>query len=222
MADDDSNAYFESFLDSKHGSYGARLGELATGDNTTDLRLLVDLNEIRRFDSKLAVQLMQRPAEFISSWTKVVVGKVEQLSSQPLRQRMTESAISPAPQIHLGFTGNFGSNQLSPRGLRASHLGRLICLEGVVTRCSLSQTKVVRSVHWSATTCKFMTREYSDLSELLTKSGPADMNDPSLEMEYGLSVYKDNQVLTIQESPEWAPLGQLPRSVRETSVTKQF
>ena len=40
-----------------------------------------------------------------------------------------------------------------------------------------------------------------------------DEDGNPLQTEYGLSTYKDHQTLTLQELPEKAPTGQLPRAV---------
>ena len=98
------------------------------------------------------------------------------------------------------------------------HLGNLVCAEGIVTKLSLVRPKVVRSVHYCPTTTKVMERKYTDLTSLEAVPSSAvyptkDEDGNLLETEYGLSVYKDHQTLSIQEMPEKAPAGQLPRSI---------
>lgn len=83
---------------------------------------------------------------------------------------------------------------------------------------SLVRPKVVRSVHYCPATKKTIERRYSDLTTLVAFPSSSiyptkDEENNPLETEYGLSVYKDHQTITIQEMPEKAPAGQLPRSV---------
>lgn len=78
------------------------------------------------------------------------------------------------------------------------------------------------SVHFCATTKQFHQRIYTDrLSSAAATGAPvsstvypsADMEGNPLEIEHGLSTFMDQQMIMIQEMPERAPAGQLPRSV---------
>ena len=95
----------------------------------------------------------------------------------------------------------------------------MISLEGIVTKCSLVRPKVVRSVHWNQAKGNFQAKEYRD--QTMTASGAVstgiypteDEEKNALITEYGYSDYIDHQTISIQEMPERAPAGQLPRGV---------
>lgn len=79
-----------------------------------------------------------------------------------------------------------------------------------------------QSIHYCPTTTNFHTRLYTDrLSSAAASGAPVssttypqtDADGNPLEIEHGLSTFIDHQMISIQEMPERAPAGQLPRSV---------
>ena len=88
-----------------------------------------------------------------------------------------------------------------------------------MTKCSLVRPKVVKSVHWNEAKSTFHFREYRD--QTMTANGAAstsvypteDNEGNPLVTEYGYCTYRDHQTISIQEMPERAPAGQLPRGV---------
>jgi DNA replication licensing factor MCM3 len=98
----------------------------------------------------------------------------------------------------------------------------MVSLEGIVTRCSLVRPKMLKSIHYCAGSQKFHSRSYQDStvvapSAMMTGSTTVIPQDDGegrpLIMEYGLSTFRDHQTVSIQEMPERAPAGQLPRGV---------
>jgi len=116
------------------------------------------------------------------------------------------------------FSGEFGVNKVTPRCLNSSHLGKLVELRGIVTRCTLVRPKMVKSVHFCQATGLTSSREYRDVTSNRGLPTPTvyPTRDPDgnlLTTQFGLCTFIDQQVLTVQELPETAPPGQLPRSV---------
>ena len=124
---------------------------------------------------------------------------------------------------------------MSPRSLTSSALRQLVCVEGVATKVSAIKPKVVKSVHYCEVTKQHSERQYVDSTDTqlglpvvdaegtemtdrivnITDSvyPTKDKDGNPLETEFGLSEYKDHQTITLQEMPEKAPMGQLPRSI---------
>lgn len=70
------------------------------------------------------------------------------------RSREGEVGAAEEATLHVGFEGEFGSHLVSPRSLTATYITRLVCVEGIVTKCSVVRPKVSKSVHYCPTTVR--------------------------------------------------------------------
>ncbi|XP_043235395.1 zygotic DNA replication licensing factor mcm3-like [Amphibalanus amphitrite] len=172
-------------------------------------RLIVNVNDLRNKLPKRVAGLMKNAFEELSCFQRALMEYAG--AADPVYAKQHE-------ELSIGLEGSFGSHHVSPRTLTSKFLGSVVCVEGIVTKCSLVRPKVVKSVHFCPATGKTIERRYTDMTSLdAFPSGSAyptkDDEGNLLETEFGLSRYKDHQTLTIQEMPEKAPAGQLPRSV---------
>lgn len=172
-------------------------------------RLIINVNDLRRKSEKRAKELLKNAFAELVAFQKALKDLVASIDTTYAKQ---------FEEFHVGFEGSFGSKHVSPRTLSARFLGNLVCVEGIVTKCSLVRPKIMRSVHYCPATKKTLERKYTDLTSLDAFPSSAiyptkDEENNPLETEFGLCCYKDHQTLTIQEMPEKAPAGQLPRSV---------
>ncbi|XP_028817776.1 DNA replication licensing factor MCM3-like [Denticeps clupeoides] len=172
-------------------------------------RLIVNINDLRRRNEKRAKLLLKSAFSELVAFQKALKDLVSSIDATYSKQ---------FEEFHVGFEGSFGSKHVSPRTLSARFLGNLVCVEGIVTKCSLVRPKIMRSVHYCPATKKTLERKYTDLTSLDAFPSSAiyptkDEENNPLETEFGLCCYKDHQTLTVQEMPEKAPAGQLPRSV---------
>ncbi|XP_067901738.1 zygotic DNA replication licensing factor mcm3-like [Heterodontus francisci] len=196
------------FLDDEQdqGIYQSKVRDMIS-DNIC--RLIVNINDLRRKNEKRANQLLNNSFEELLAFQRALKDFVASIDATYAKQ---------FEDFYIGLEGSFGSNHVSPRTLTSHFLSNVVCVEGIVIKCSLVRPKVVRSVHYCPATKKTIERKYTDMTSLEAFPSTAiyptkDEENNPLETEFGLSLYKDHQTITIQEMPEKAPAGQLPRSV---------
>ncbi|XP_072263464.1 DNA replication licensing factor MCM3 [Pyxicephalus adspersus] len=196
------------FLDDEEdqGIYQSKVRDMIS-DN--QCRLIVNINDLRRKNEKRANLLMNHAFEGLIAFQRALKDFVASIDATYAKQY---------EEFYIGLEGSFGSKHVTPRTLTSRFLGSVVCVEGIVTKCSLVRPKVVRSVHYCPATKKTIERKYTDMTSLDAFPSSSvyptkDEDNNPMETEYGLSLYKDHQTITIQEMPEKAPAGQLPRSV---------
>ncbi|KEP63023.1 UNVERIFIED_CONTAM: MCM2/3/5 family protein [Hammondia hammondi] len=143
-------------------------------------------------------------------------------------------ALGPAPRV--GILGWLGHDHVTPRGLNSGKVNRLVCVEGVVNRCTAVQPKLSRAVYVNemqggqalpgpedseeSQERQVYVRAFYDVANLdkdIRDTQPPPERDPTglrvNRQELGYSYFKNVQRFFVQEAPETAPTGQLPRYV---------
>lgn len=203
---------FQEFLDYSGNSTNYK-DEIQSMLQTRQKRLAISLDDLRDFDRTFWSGVLNSPADFIPAIDKALLDMVSVVGN-PRQHDISDSDI-----YSVSFRGSFGDHLVNPRTIKANHLGKLVCVEGIVTRCSLVRPKIVRSVHFAEATGQFHTRDYRDATlsfdpiPTATAYPTEDDKRNPLMTEYGYCTYRDYQTISIQEMPEKAPAGQLPRSI---------
>ena len=199
---------YVGFLDdAEHeGKYERLVNEMIAGKTN---RLLINVNDLRKSMPERVKALMESAFDEIVAMQRALKEVVGSIDPNYAKEKK---------QFQIGFEGSFGSRHVTSRTLTSTHINNLVCVEGIVTKVSLVRPKVMTSVHYCPATTKTMERNYSDLTSIdaypSSVAYPTQDDDGNpLQTEYGLSTYKDHQTLTLQELPEKAPTGQLPRAV---------
>ncbi|XP_022179301.1 DNA replication licensing factor MCM3-like [Myzus persicae] len=105
-------------------------------------------------------------------------------------------------EFFVGFEGSFGSHHVTPQTLNSNFINKLVCVEGVVARCHVVRSKLVKCVYFCPTTGKTM---------IVRSAVQPKMKD--WELQYGLCEYKDVQEITIREAYENTSPGRVAREV---------
>ncbi|CAK7243599.1 MAG: MCM DNA helicase complex subunit [Sporothrix thermara] len=202
----------EEFLDPNDQNVRTYRPSIITMLQKNQRRLVVNIDHVRDQRPEMADGLLMQPFDYTMAFNQALKNIVKSIPSA--RPDQTDDDVP----YYCAWAGSFGMHACNPRTLSSQHLNQMVSIEGIVTRCSLIHPKIIKSVHHSAASDKFFYREYRDqtmTNGATTTSAYPQQDDEGnpLVTEYGFSTYRDNQTISIQEMPERAPAGQLPRGV---------
>jgi DNA replication licensing factor MCM3 len=93
-----------------------------------EVRLIVNLDDLRTYNRELADGLLLTPMEFLPA-IDAALEQLAQALHDPIKHTVKDK------QFYVGLRGSFGQNHINPRTLRSHQIGKMISLEGIVTRC---------------------------------------------------------------------------------------
>lgn len=124
-------------------------------------RLIINLDDLRDYDREfcdgcvficslqslsisvlnraVSCRLLREPA----SWQPAADAALKDTAVNASNDRNAESLKKDT--FYVGYKGSFGENHATPRTLKSDKLGKMVCLEGIVTRCKASTLSLTLS-----------------------------------------------------------------------------
>lgn len=201
--------WFNNFLHNRRDDWKRKIMPVTAKG---DYRIPLDLLEIEREDPGIMRRFVKNPVSYILPWEEALLQFLRDIDAKGVRHLKHP--------LKLDINGPFGENHVTPRGMDATKLQQMVCVEGMVTKCGLSTPKLLQSIHVRkhGDNTNVESRDHRDATAFVTSAMAGamptqDADGNELEIELGLSVYKDYQKFNIQETPEQCPPGQIPRMI---------
>ena len=204
----DNKRVLREFLSAPGSQAAPQFKELVQGKRS---RLILDLMALDKFQLGLADNIIHTPTQFLPVFDDAL--------AEAILNEDADYGKKNASFPRIGFNGLVGSHLVTPRGLTAHVAGHLVCVEGIVSRCSASKPRAKVTCHYVPETGEVRVKEHRDATAIVTDvnaGGGAPAKDEEgrfFQTAHGLSLYRDYQRFTLQEMPENAPTGQMPKSV---------
>lgn len=200
---------FREFLSAPGSSAQPLFKEVVQGKRS---RLVLDLMALDKFELGLADKIITAPTNYLPVFDDALAEAI--LNEDADFGKRNNNGF---PRI--GFNGIVGSHLVTPRGLSANIAGHLVCVEGIVSRCSASRPRAKVTTHYVPETGEVRIKEHRDQTSIVTDVNAGggvptkDEQGRNFLQDHGLSLFRDFQRFSLQEMPENAPTGQMPKSV---------
>jgi len=201
---------FHNFLNQNRDHWKSKISSELANDR---YRIQVDLGDLDKESPGISKAFLKEPVRFLLPWEDALLAFLKDMDPKGVR-RLKQP-------IKVDVVGSFGENHVTPRGITSDKLQSMVCVEGIVVKAGIKTPKLLQSIHVvkdGGEDGVVQSRDHRDATAFVSAPNAGampkqDTDGNELEMEIGLSVYKDYQKFSISETPEQAPPGQIPRSV---------
>jgi len=194
------------FRDKKTGEfkYRERLNQMALMNQRS---LIIDFNDLALYDRELAHFVEQNPEQALEAASRAI---------KELLAKEYPDYAEAFDKFYARFRNP--TKILKIRELTSDYIGKLVAVEGIVTRITRVEAKLVKARYRHvdpACGAEFDWPEAGEMGEKLEKPPycPVCGKTGKFELIFNKSKFVDWQKIVIQEKPEEIPPGQIPRSV---------